>query len=74
MARINKKTNTCEWSDYTDILGRIENCGSGLRHIGLDAGSNTFIGIYATNSIEYVILEFACYNYSMVVVPLYGKL
>lgn len=42
--------------------------------MGLQPGEQTYVGIYATNCVEYVIAEYACYNHSIVVVPLYDTL
>jgi long-chain acyl-CoA synthetase len=59
---------------YAETLERCKNFGSGLIKLGLPVGSGTRIGIFATNSIDYLVAEFASYNHSMVVVPLYDTL
>ncbi|GCC26966.1 hypothetical protein chiPu_0005386 [Chiloscyllium punctatum] len=48
--------------------------GSGLFTRGYRPGNNQFVGIFAQNRPEWVIIEQACYTYSMVVVPLYDTL
>lgn len=55
-------------------MERIVNFGSGLISLGLTPGSSSKIGIYATNSLDYVIAEHGAYAYSMTVVPLYDTL
>lgn len=47
-------------------------CGSGLKHLG--AGPGSFLGIFSSNRAEWVVAEIACYDYSLVPVPLYDTL
>ncbi|KAF5297457.1 hypothetical protein FQA39_LY19269 [Lamprigera yunnana] len=63
-----------QWLHYNEALLRAKNFGSGLIAEGLSPGANTFIGIYAQNSPEWVLTEQATYCYSMVLVPLYDTL
>uniref|UniRef100_A0A8D1X653 Long-chain-fatty-acid--CoA ligase n=2 Tax=Sus scrofa TaxID=9823 RepID=A0A8D1X653_PIG len=48
--------------------------GSALIHKGFKAGPENFVGIFAQNRPEWVIIEQGCFAYSMVVVPLYDTL
>ncbi len=41
---------------------------------GLEPGNETFVGIYSANRPEWIMAEHACYQYSMVNVPLYDTL
>lgn len=63
-----------KWMTYEQGLKRIENFGSGLVNQGLKPEPTTFVGIYSRNCPEWVITEYACYTYSMVIVPLYDTL
>ncbi|XP_060691286.1 long-chain-fatty-acid--CoA ligase 1a isoform X1 [Hemiscyllium ocellatum] len=63
-----------EWISYREVMSRAEHVGSGLFTQGYRPGNNQFIGIFAQNRPEWVIIEQACYTYSMVVVPLYDTL
>lgn len=63
-----------QWLTYNESMKRIKNLGSGLIRKGLKADNNTFVGVYAQNSVEWVLSEYACYFYSMVIVPLYDTL
>jgi len=62
------------WMRYEEALLRAQNFGSGLVSLGLQAGSNTLVGIYSQNCPEWVLAEHGLYSYSMVVVPLYDTL
>ncbi|XP_019522723.1 PREDICTED: long-chain-fatty-acid--CoA ligase 1 [Hipposideros armiger] len=48
--------------------------GSALIHKGFKMSPNQYIGIFAQNRPEWVIIEQGCFAYSMVVVPLYDTL
>ncbi|KAL5018438.1 hypothetical protein ScPMuIL_004160 [Solemya velum] len=63
-----------KWLSYNDTLVKAANLGAGLIHLGEMPVNTTNIGIYSQNRPEYVILEQACYMYSMVIVPLYDTL
>ncbi|CAF0948529.1 unnamed protein product [Didymodactylos carnosus] len=63
-----------EWLSYDQVeQGAIE-IGSGLIHIGENFGQKTFIGIYAVNSVEWMMTAVACHFHSMIYVPLYDTL
>lgn len=53
---------------------RAKNFGSGLIGLGLEPGQKTFICIYSQNRPEWILCEQGCYNYSLVLVPLYDTL
>ncbi|XP_013381851.1 long-chain-fatty-acid--CoA ligase 5 isoform X2 [Lingula anatina] len=63
-----------QWISYNDVLVRAADLGAGMQAKGMKPENTTCIGIYSQNRPEYVILEQACYMYSMVVVPLYDTL
>ncbi|XP_078071192.1 long-chain-fatty-acid--CoA ligase 1-like isoform X2 [Mustelus asterias] len=63
-----------QWITYREVINRAEFVGSGLLARGYKPGNDQFIGIFAQNRPEWVIIEQACYTYSMVVVPLYDTL
>lgn len=60
--------------NYNEALLRAKNFGSGLIALGLDIGPKTFICIYSQNRPEWILCEQGCYNYSLVLVPLYDTL
>ena len=60
-----------QWLNYNEALLRAHNFGSGLVNLGLSPGTETLVGIYAQNCVEWVLAEQSLYHYSMVVVPLY---
>ncbi|GIX87467.1 hypothetical protein CDAR_30822 [Caerostris darwini] len=62
------------WISYGEVLERSKNIASGLVHIGMKPGQDSFIGIYSQNSVEWILTEHACYNQSAVIVPLYDTL
>ncbi|XP_069795944.1 long-chain-fatty-acid--CoA ligase 1a isoform X3 [Narcine bancroftii] len=63
-----------QWISYREVIQRAECVGSGIFLRGYRAGNSEYIGIFAQNRPEWVIVEQACYAYSMVVVPLYDTL
>ncbi|XP_022900131.1 long-chain-fatty-acid--CoA ligase 5 isoform X3 [Onthophagus taurus] len=63
-----------QWLNYNEALLRAKNFGAGLIQMGLQPGTETFIGIYAQNCPEWILTEQALYCYSMVLVPLYDTL
>ncbi|XP_074647228.1 long-chain-fatty-acid--CoA ligase 1-like isoform X2 [Tubulanus polymorphus] len=60
-----------EWKTYEDVSEQAHAFGSALVNMGLEPNSNTFIGIYAQNCPEWVIVAEGCNMFSMVTVPLY---
>ncbi|POI25843.1 hypothetical protein CIB84_010407, partial [Bambusicola thoracicus] len=56
------------------VSDRAEYVGSALLHRGFKPSRSQYIGIFAQNRPEWVIIEQSCYTYSMVVVPLYDTL
>ncbi|EPY82186.1 long-chain-fatty-acid--CoA ligase 5 isoform 3 [Camelus ferus] len=69
-----KPNQPYRWLSYKQVSDRAEYLGSCLLHKGYKPSPDQFIGIFAQNRPEWVISEFACYTYSMVVVPLYDTL
>ncbi|NP_001166379.1 long-chain-fatty-acid--CoA ligase 1 [Cavia porcellus] len=63
-----------EWLSYKQVEDLSECIGSALLQKGFQASPDQFIGIFAQNRPEWVIIEQACFAYSMVVVPLYDTL
>lgn len=60
--------------NYNEALLRAKNFGSGLIALGLETGPKTFVCIYSQNRPEWILCEQGCYNYSLVLVPLYDTL
>lgn len=60
------------WQTYAEVNQRLENFGSGLSTLGLDAGAR--VGFYAKNCAEWVIGAQACNAYSLVSVAIYDTL
>ncbi|KAM5173665.1 long-chain-fatty-acid--CoA ligase 1 isoform 2-T5 [Callospermophilus lateralis] len=63
-----------EWLSYKQVAEMSECIGSALIHKGFKPSPDQFIGIFAQNRPEWVIIEQGCFTYSMVVVPLYDTL
>ncbi|KAF3825572.1 hypothetical protein GH733_005554 [Mirounga leonina] len=63
-----------EWLSYKQVAEISECVGSALIQKGFKAAPDQFIGIFAQNRPEWVIIEQGCFAYSMVVVPLYDTL
>lgn len=57
---------------YREVCDRVQALGSGLMGLGLSEGDT--VGILCENQPEWVIIEQACYAYSLVAVPLYTNL
>ena len=74
LGRLDKSRKCYDWISYSQTIERVKDFGAGLVHLGLREGTQTKIGIYATNCVEYVIAEFGAYNHSMTIVPLYDTL
>lgn len=71
--RVNRQSEY-QWISYDDIEQNANEIGSGLIQLGENHGQNTFIGIYATNSVEWMTTAIACHFHSMIYVPLYDTL
>ncbi|CAF1508780.1 unnamed protein product [Adineta ricciae] len=63
-----------QWITYDQADQVATEIGSGLIKFGEAHGQNTFIGIYAINSVEWMTTALACHSYSMIYVPLYDTL
>lgn len=62
------------WESYNTILERADNVSVAFRELGVPTGNAENIGIYSKNRAEWIITEFATYNYSNVIVPIYETL
>ena len=69
-----------EWKSRGEIIGMAEQFGSGLLNESL-VEANTdwnmslkFVGIWAKNSLEYVVQDFACIFYGITSIPVYDTL
>lgn len=62
------------WLSYEEVFEKARNLARGMLKKNIAKGQNTLIGIYSINRPEWVITEHACYEYSMVNVPLYDTL
>ncbi|KAJ2890143.1 medium-chain fatty acid-CoA ligase faa2, partial [Coemansia aciculifera] len=60
------------WVTWDVFHERFVNLSSGLRQLGMQAGDR--IGIFAPNSVEWVMTEFASYYQRIVSVPIYEAL
>ncbi|NXL86944.1 ACSL1 ligase, partial [Alectura lathami] len=69
-----KPNQPYEWISYKEVSDRAECVGSALLYRGFKPSQAQYIGIFAQNRSEWVIIEQGCYAYSMVVVPLYDTL
>ncbi|MBN3281942.1 ACSL5 ligase, partial [Polyodon spathula] len=69
-----KPNQPYQWLSYKQVSDRAEYLGSALIHRGLKASPEQLVGIFAQNRPEWIIAEYACYTFSMVVVPLYDTL
>uniref|UniRef100_A0A2I3GDG0 Long-chain-fatty-acid--CoA ligase n=1 Tax=Nomascus leucogenys TaxID=61853 RepID=A0A2I3GDG0_NOMLE len=63
-----------EWLSYKQVAELSECIGSALIQKGFKTAPDQFIGIFAQNRPEWVIIEQGCFAYSMVIVPLYDTL
>ncbi|CAF1204257.1 unnamed protein product [Adineta ricciae] len=63
-----------QWITYDQADQVATEIGSGLIKLGEAHGQNTFIGIYAINSVEWMTTALACHSHSMIYVPLYDTL
>ncbi|CAI2308543.1 unnamed protein product [Caenorhabditis sp. 36 PRJEB53466] len=62
------------WESYNEIIERANNVSVAFRELEIPVGNNENIGIYAKNRPEWIVTEFATYNYSNVIVPIYETL
>uniref|UniRef100_A0A8C3V265 Long-chain-fatty-acid--CoA ligase n=1 Tax=Catharus ustulatus TaxID=91951 RepID=A0A8C3V265_CATUS len=69
-----KPNQPYEWISYKEVADKAECVGSALLHRGFKPSHAQYIGIFSQNRPEWVIIEQACYAFSMVVVPLYDTL
>jgi len=69
-----RKGNSFEFICYREVYDRAQRIGSALIKKGLSPNEDGIVGIYASNSVQWVLMEQACAMFSMVVVPLYDTL
>lgn len=62
------------WVNYNEAIDRSVQIAHAFRTLGLEAGQNTLIGIYAKNRPEWIMVEHATYTFNNVLVPLYETL
>ncbi|EGZ17148.1 hypothetical protein PHYSODRAFT_314611 [Phytophthora sojae] len=67
------------WLTYEQVATRIANAGAGMMHLDLlprvgDDESDRMLAVYMKNSIDWVVVEYAAYSFSAVVVALYDTL
>ncbi|XP_055335802.1 long-chain-fatty-acid--CoA ligase 5-like [Paramacrobiotus metropolitanus] len=67
-------TSPYVWLSYSEVLERVKYFGAGLVYLGLKPASESFVGIFARTSPEWVIAEYASYAYSLVTAPIYDSL
>ncbi|KAL3074123.1 hypothetical protein niasHT_033331 [Heterodera trifolii] len=63
-----------EWLSYGDALHRSALLARAIRSLGLSVGQQCFVGIFAKNRPEWVLVEQAVYAFNNVLVPLYETL
>jgi len=63
-----------EWISYNEVISRSVDVAHAFQKLGLPAGQKTFIGIYAKNRPEWIIVEHATYIFNNILVPLYETL
>ncbi|CAF1223687.1 unnamed protein product [Rotaria sordida] len=63
-----------QWLTYDEVEHTATELGSALIHLGENHGQDTFIGIYAVNSVEWMTTAIACHFHGMIYVPLYDTL
>lgn len=60
-----------EWTSYSTVYENIVTIGLGLRHLAILSGSKFNIGLIASKHLaDCCLIEFACYNSGLIVVPL----
>ncbi|KAL3100107.1 hypothetical protein niasHS_000718 [Heterodera schachtii] len=60
-----------EWLSYGEALHRSAFLARAIRSLGLSVGQQCFVGIFAKNRPEWVLVEQAVYAFNNVLVPLY---
>ncbi|EPQ15626.1 Long-chain-fatty-acid--CoA ligase 1 [Myotis brandtii] len=63
-----------EWLSYQQVAEMSECVGSAMIQMGFGAAPDQNIGIFSQNRPEWVVIEYGCFAYSMVAVPLYDTL
>lgn len=73
-----ERANHFEWQTYEQVAQRVDNLGSGLKHvlqqIGESRPKQVPIGIWSVNRPEWHLVDWACAAHSLFVVALYDSL
>lgn len=62
------------WLTYNEVYEMAKAFGSGLIEEGLKPGTDTIVGIYSVNRVEWTVTEQACSMFSIVTCALYDTL
>lgn len=69
------KNSEYKWITYNQTAQRATNFGSGMiSKLGIKAGQDTLVGVYAKNMVEWVVAEKALTFYNMILIPYYNTL
>ncbi|KAJ8685573.1 hypothetical protein QAD02_021366, partial [Eretmocerus hayati] len=69
-----RRSEKYQWMHYNETLLRAKNLGAGLLSCYPMPQKCSLVGLYCQNCPEWVLIEQACYMYSLVLVPLYDTL
>ncbi|XP_071498607.1 long-chain-fatty-acid--CoA ligase 1-like [Diadema antillarum] len=68
------QSGTVEYLSFNQVEIAAKEIGSGLIHLGLKPKSDSLLGIYAQNRLEWGLTDVACVTYTITNVPLYDTL
>jgi len=63
-----------EWVTYGHVAQIRNAVGSGMLELGIRGGSETRVGLYSHNSVDWMLVDCAVHAYGMTAVPLYDTL
>ncbi|KAI8102927.1 hypothetical protein M9434_005718 [Picochlorum sp. BPE23] len=63
-----------EWITYGHVAQIRNAIGSGMLELGVKGGSDTRVGLYSHNSVDWMLVDCAVHAYGMTAVPLYDTL
>ncbi|PIK44518.1 putative long-chain-fatty-acid--CoA ligase 5 [Apostichopus japonicus] len=63
-----------QWKSYSESIQEAEALGSGLINLGISPGQESRIGIYARNTVEWLLCDIMCFSFNFISVPLYDTL
>ncbi|XP_067935181.1 long-chain-fatty-acid--CoA ligase 1-like [Watersipora subatra] len=72
--RSSVETGFDNWLTFSEVMARVTDIGYGLRWLGLAPSQESLVGMFSKNRAEMVMTQFACYQHSMVMVPMYDTL